>query len=137
MSQENVEVIRRGYDILNSGDIDAWRDHFTELLDEDVLWHPPEDVPEHATLAGREAILRYVSDYIDVFDDFHTSAEELRESGDSVVASVRLSGRIKGSAAPVELAGAQVWTFNERGLVSRVREFRGLAEALEAAGLQE
>ncbi len=137
MSRENVEVIRRGYDILNSGDIDAFLDQFMELLDENVLWHPPEDVPEHATLAGREAILRYISDYIDAFDDFDSAAEELIDSGDSVVASVRLSGRIKGSAAPVELAGAQVWTFNRRGLVSRVREFRSLADALEAAGLEE
>ena len=120
MSEENVEVIRRLYRAMDARDTEA----FTELLDEDVRWHPPEDVPEHASLAGREAILRYVSGYVDAFDDFDVEAEEVTESGDSVIVSVRLSGRMKGSAAPVELTGAQVFAFNERGLVTRVREFR-------------
>jgi ketosteroid isomerase-like protein len=131
MSQENVERTGRIYERVRTGSAP------TDLLDEHVLWHPPEDVPEHATLVGREAIRRYVSDYIDSFDDFDVETEDFIASGDSVIVSARLSGRIKGSTAPVELAGAQVWTFNERGLVSRVREFRSLAEALEAAGLSE
>jgi ketosteroid isomerase-like protein len=131
MSRENIERTRRIYERVRTGSLP------TELLDGDVRWDPPEDVPEHAPLAGREAVRRYASDYVNTFDDFDVEAEEVIESGDSVVVSVRLSGRIKGSAAPVELAGAQIWTFNERGLATRIREFRSVAEALEAAGLSE
>ena len=51
MSQENVEVIRRGYELLNKWDIDAWLEGF----------HPDAEVHDLAgipTLPSAAATLR-------------------------------------------------------------------------------
>jgi ketosteroid isomerase-like protein len=109
----------------------------TELVDPDIVWQTPIDVPESATLKGTEAINRYLSGYDESFDEFTVDVEKMTEVGDCVVAALRLSGRIKGTDDSLDLLGAQVWEFNALGLVTRVREFRSVTQALEAAGLEE
>ena len=55
MSQENVEIMRRSFELWVGGDIDAW----IETLDPDIGWdisaHPLPDVPNHGR--GREAFI--------------------------------------------------------------------------------
>ena len=54
MSQENVEVVRAGFEAWNAGDMDA----YGELLDPDVIIRMPEGWPEPGPFVGREAVLR-------------------------------------------------------------------------------
>jgi ketosteroid isomerase-like protein len=132
MSEENVERVRRAFEEFN-------RTRKPDLggLDPDIVWHTPADIPEHATLEGREAVDRHLSGYAESFDDFNTTVEELTQVGDCVVVAIRLMGRIKGTDDWLDLPGAQVWEFNALGRATRVREFRSVTEALEAAGLSE
>jgi ketosteroid isomerase-like protein len=54
MSQENVEVVRAGFEAWNAGDMDALR----ELYDADAIMRPPEGWPEPGPFVGREAVMR-------------------------------------------------------------------------------
>jgi ketosteroid isomerase-like protein len=129
MSEENVELVRRGIESLET---------FWSLLDEHVVWdlseYPAVDL--HGVYVGREAVIEASRRYWGTWDDYRLDAEELIDAGSSVVVAVRERGRGKGSGAPFEKRWAQVWTF-ERGRIIRWELFPDKAAALEAAGLRE
>jgi ketosteroid isomerase-like protein len=130
MSEENVVKVERAYRHFNEkGKLPD------DFLDPEVVWHTPTDIPESATLRGRDAANRHISGYARSFDDFRVDPREVLDRGDRVVASVILRGRIQGTSNEVELAGAQIFEIGAEGRAIEVREYRTKAEALEAAGL--
>ena len=68
MSQENVELVRRGIQSTDS---------FWALLDDHVVWdthnHPGVDLD--AEYVGREAVIRASRHYWGTWDDYHLDAE--------------------------------------------------------------
>jgi len=54
-TQENVELIRRGYEAFDAGDMDTLR----ELFAEDAVWYVAGNGVLSGTKQGREAILAY------------------------------------------------------------------------------
>ena len=128
MSQENVELVRRGIESAQA---------FWALFDEGIrfstygLVFDADDV-----YVGREAAIEASRQYWGTFDDYQLEAEELIEAGSSVVVVVRERGRGRGSGAPFERRWAQVWTFRDGRLV-RWERFPDRAAALEAVGLRE
>jgi uncharacterized protein len=135
MSQENVEVVRRALEAWGRGDTKAAAD----LLDPEVEWSMPPNIPEAGTYRGRDEVVRRVEEFLEAWDDLAVTVEELVDAGgDRVVALVRYSGR--GRESGIEISGvatdAQVWTVRD-GKALRVELYGGTAEALEAAGLSE
>jgi len=131
MSQENVELVRRGI---------ASADTFWALLDEDVVLdtrnYPGLDIYGTPVVVGRKAVIDYTRPYWGTWDDYHLDAEELFDAGSSVVGVVRERGRGKGGGVPFDTRWAQVWTFS-RGRIIRWKHYTDKAEALEAVGLRE
>ena len=129
MSQENVELVRRGL-----GSVDA----FWAMLDEYVVWdlreRPMLDLD--AVYVGRDAVLKASRHYWGTWHDYHLDPEELIDAGSSVVVAVRERGRGKGSGAPFDLRFAQLFTLS-RGRIIRWELFPDMARALEAVGLSE
>ena len=130
MSQENVELVRRGVH-----DVEA----FWAMLDEHVVWDmratgPPIDLPE--VVVGRDAVIEASRHYWGTWTDYRLDAEELIDAGASVVLVVHEHARGKGSGVPHDWRFAQVCTFH-RGKVIRWELFPDKAAALEAVGLQE
>jgi len=129
MSEENVELVRRGVQ-----DVEA----FWALLDDYVVWdlrdYPVVDLD--GVYVGRDAVIEASRRYWGTWEDYHLDAEELVDAGSSVVLVVRERGRGKGSGAPFDKRWAQVWTFG-RGRITRWELFPDKAAALEAAGLRE
>ncbi len=74
MSQENVEIARSVYAAWNAGDMDAIR----ELYHPDIIMRTAEGWPEPGPHVGREAVLRWI--------------EQLRETWDEALQAVELSG---------------------------------------------
>jgi ketosteroid isomerase-like protein len=132
MSQENVEVVRRGFAALAHGGVDA----AAEFWHPEVNWRAMEGAPDDVgEMDGIEAARRYVQDWYDMFDDFTSEIEELCDIGDDqVVAVIHNAGRAKRSGVPTELRYAALYTIRD-GKMVRVREYVTKTEALQAAGL--
>ena len=131
MSQENVDVGRRAYEMWNAGDMDSFR----ELCDPDIIMRPPERWPEPGPFVGREAVMReweqvretWVADAVEPISDF-------LDAGERVVVRMIWHGAGVGPEANLEFT--HVYTVRRRR-VFFIEYFWDHAEALEAAGLSE
>ena len=65
MSQENVEVVRRGVEALNARDLDR---HYVESFDPEVEWRTSAEDPDAATHRGLQAYKRYLEQWLESFD---------------------------------------------------------------------
>jgi ketosteroid isomerase-like protein len=148
MSQENVEVVRRAWETVNSDDLDVddllegyldvWLDEF---FDPEIEWHDLPTLPEAGVHRGRDAFRRHLADYLDAWADSTFEIEDIRAVGDRVVVRGRYGGVGRQSGA--EIAGGlrgpatgAVYDFRA-GRILRVLQFDTHAEALEAVGLSE
>jgi uncharacterized protein len=133
MSQENVELARRGHEHFKvTGEIPP------ELVDPDFVWDMStfRGWPERRTYPGLEGAAQFLANWIDTWDEWELELEELRDGGDSVVAIVRQRGRSKASGLPTEMQFARVYTVGG-GKYLRMEMYATPAEALEAVGLRE
>jgi uncharacterized protein len=131
MSEENVEIVRRGYEAYNRGDLDGVAADFTP----DCEYIPSGALPGgRGIIRGPEEYKRYIGWLQDEFDDAHAEIHELVDAGEAVFASLTLRGRGRRSGAPAGWALWQVWTF-QGGKVVRGEAFTSRDEAREAAGL--
>jgi uncharacterized protein len=132
MSQENVDLARRGYETFARGDLDA----AVELMHPEIEAHDPPEVPDATIYRGREAVRRDWEETAGLFEDFSIDVEKSFDRGDEVVVLLRFRGRGRDSGAEVEAPMAHVWTIRD-GKAIRLRQFLNRAEALEAVGLSE
>src|SRR4051812_15765240 len=134
MSQENVEIARRGYAAFNDGDMAGALDMF----DPDIEWSASDvffDTP--VTYSGREEWrTRFLPDLMEIFEAYRAEPEELIDLGEQVLAIVRLEGIGRRSGAEVIARVGHVATFRNRKMV-RFVEYAEVAEALEAGGPRE
>ena len=132
MSQENVEIVRREYVAIAAEDWAALED----------MWHPDieyDAVMGAGTFRGLDRIIEFFDSYGEMYSEFEVEIEEILDVGDYVVAVERLTGRgLMGSAVggSVHERLARVNTFKD-GKIWRAKEYRTVAEALEAVGLSE
>jgi ketosteroid isomerase-like protein len=131
MSQQNVEKIRAAYEPFN-----RTHEPDRDLLHPAIEWHTARDLPDSGTHRGHDGVARLFSEWAGSFEDFRADLEEVIEAGSYVVAVVRLRGRLRGSGDEVALPEMHVWKM-VNGKAVEVREYRTMAEALEAAGLRE
>jgi ketosteroid isomerase-like protein len=66
VSVENVELVRRGFEAFAQGGPDAMSDSWAEDIDYRAVEGALDD---HGPLQGKEAVLAYVQDWLDLFDD--------------------------------------------------------------------
>jgi ketosteroid isomerase-like protein len=131
MSRPSPDVVRAMYDAFNRGDPDA----ILELAD------PAVSVEDHgvidgATYEGREGVLRFLAFQAEAFSAQSVELEELIETGDEIVAVIRLRGEGPLSRIPLEGRFTHVWQI-AGGMVRRLRVYATKQEALEAAGLRD
>jgi ketosteroid isomerase-like protein len=127
MSEERVEIARRGIDAFNRGDVDALAPDTTEDVE---LFAALAGAVEGGGFRGRTGIEAYLQITAETWDEFRILAEDFREVGDGVLVVGRIWGRGKGSRVPVEAPNAIVMDF--RGdKVWRIRSYFDQAEALE------
>jgi ketosteroid isomerase-like protein len=141
MSQENMELIRRGPEVLNRGEWFALSSEdvhaiVTELLHPDVEWHDQRELPGATVHHGIEAVERHLAASREAVDYYRMELLEIIDADPSVVAVYRIHARGRLSGAPVQRGAVWVYTF--RGAkVERVEIFGTRNEALEAARLRE
>jgi uncharacterized protein len=136
MSQENVEIVRRGYELYAAGDLDGVASLFAdeaELADAGGLGVAGTAA---GTRHGPEGFLRATEEALEAFEDYRVEAEEFIDAGDVVVVPVRISGRGRASGAKLDMLLAHLWVLRS-GKAIRGEVYRTTEEALEAAGLEE
>ena len=133
MSPENAEIVRRGYALYESGDLEG----LLALFDSDAELADAGGLGISGTAAGTrrgpEGFLRANEEALDAFEDYRIETGEFIEAGDSVVVPVRISGRGRGSGVELDIQLVHLWALRD-GKVIRGEVYRTTEEALEAAG---
>jgi ketosteroid isomerase-like protein len=132
MSSENLEAVRRGFEALDRGGVEAFLDFIDPQFETTT---PPDLTVEPATYRGHAGLRHYFESFYEIMDDVRFEPEEFIDAaGDRVVVPVRLVVRGRGTGIEAEQRLAFVWTLRDgKGL--RLESYRTKAEALEAAGL--
>jgi ketosteroid isomerase-like protein len=133
MSQENVEIVRRCYDLWKSRDWPA----IPEIFDPDVEIDLSRNIFNPDVYRGHAGVETYVRVVEEIWDDFHVEPAEFVDAGDNVVTGVTIHGKGKGSGADVAMQLFNVWTLRDSKVVRVVGGYRDRSEAFEAAGLSE
>lgn len=137
MSKENLEIVRRAYTALSSGDSDV----IAELSSPDFVTDFSRRLVDPFVLRGRDETIAFIMDQssTEAWDGWPAwEPQELIDAGDQVVAFIRFSAKGKASGAEVEAYVANLWTFGSDGKLIEMKYFGDdRAAALEAAGLGE
>jgi ketosteroid isomerase-like protein len=133
MSQENVELVRAGFDLLLSGDLAEFEDFLTP----DVVIVQPPEVPDAKTYEGSTALAQAWEDWPNQWEDFRLDLIDLIDAGDDVVvAETRHRGRGRESGIEMDFRVFYVYRLRD-GKLARMEMFFSRPQALEAAGLSE
>ena len=129
MSQENVEIVRVGYEHwMATGEL---RGHADLVWDVSNLgW------PEQQIYPGVEGAKQFNVEWAAAWDDLEFEVEEYIDAGERVVVILSQRGRSKATGIPVDMRFAQVWTLRD-GRAIRMQMYANPEEALEAVGLSE
>jgi ketosteroid isomerase-like protein len=138
MSQENVEIVRQGFDVWEA----AWgagTDDLGALLaifDDALVTRRLAPMPDPGTWHGLEGLLAVLSEWTDTFDEFRMKGEEFIDAGDQVIVRVEQEGRGDDSGVPV--TGTFWFVLGVRaGKVVTLDMYATREEAVEAVGLSE
>ena len=132
MSEENVNIVRRGYEAFNRGDVDT----VMGIMDPNIEWQEPdvEGLPDRGTHHGSEAVASNVfASVVESWDGFQASPEEFLDAGDRVVVLGRFQGTGKATGQTLEAPYAHVWTLRE-GKAVHFRNYMDTASFLRALG---
>jgi len=134
MSQANVEIIERLFAAFNRRDDLAAL--VNQFFDPTVVWEGIDDALDRGPHRGREELLAHLRSSMATLDAFRTEPEEIIDAGENVVVAQRSHGVLKGSNTEVDQRFAIVWEIRDGKVVSH-KQYRHLAQALKAVGLEE
>jgi uncharacterized protein len=127
---ENVEIVRRGYELFAAGDLQGVAE----------LFAPEAEMPAAGGLGvegsmgvnrGPEGMLAAMQEGLDAFEEFRVEIEELIEAGDAVLATVVISGRGRASGLEQQQRLVHLWIVRDGKVVHG--EVHRTAEAALAA----
>ena len=128
MSDANVEVVRRLFEVYASDGVEA----ALEVLDDQlVIVIPPELSAEPDTYHGHEGALRYFAGFDGMLEGIRYEALELFPEGEHVLARIRLGGRGVSSGLEVDLEAYVVHTVVD-GKVTRIVPYVDLESARQS-----
>jgi ketosteroid isomerase-like protein len=125
VSQENVEIVRRGFEAWERGDIEG----LLQAFDETVVVRPVIG-PDRL---GPSGVLEMAADWVEGFEEFTMKAEEFIDAGDDVVVRVRQEAREASAGVPVEATFWFLYSMRD-GKAVRFELFREREQALAAVG---
>ena len=136
MSQENVELVLRGYHAFLDGDLGQAE----ALLDDEIEWHGAEGEPWPADLAGVRAMLEERLE-----EGLRIELERCIGKGDQVLVAFRASGVQADPTDDRPLQSRRYFTIGRYfgvitlrdGRVVRVQDHPHMSAALEALGVDE
>ena len=131
MKPEHLDAIHRLYDAMNRRDMAALRALGQEHPN--FSWESNADELDSPGRLDNQELLAYSQELFEIFDELETEiVEQIDCDPEHVIFEVRHRVRGAGSGARVDRSEVHLWTV--RGdQVESLREYRTVAEALEAA----
>ena len=133
MSRENVEIVRRAFEAFAKEGPEAVVDFWDPEIE---LWMPSGLIQAGGTYRGHAAVLNWMREWAEAWEEIDYRPEEFTEAGDSVLVSVVYDGRGKASGVRVEGRFWYLITLRN-GKTVRWERYPERIQALEAAGLKE
>jgi uncharacterized protein len=118
--QNNLGVVRMGYDAFSRGDIDA----LLALLDENVEWITPgpSEIPTAGTRRGRQAVGEFFKTLSETFEITRFEAREFVAQGDRVVVFGDDTARLKATGKVLDFAWVHYFGV-KNGKIVNFREY--------------
>jgi len=144
MSQENVELVRRNYEVINAigrtgpGFVDPEEvapDLWARLAP-DVEFHERAELPDAKVYRGPQEAKEFWRKTQEVFAELRWEPLEFIDLGHAVVVVTRVAATGRGSEVSTEMDETDVFWFRD-GLITRLQGFATKEQALDAAGLPE
>jgi ketosteroid isomerase-like protein len=139
VSEENVALVRRNYEVINS--VDRSGDDFVDpeevapdlwaRLAPDFELHGRTDVPDQGIYRGREETKEFWRMLQEVFSELRWEPLEFTDLGDAVLVETRIVAVGRGSDLEIEADETDVFWFREGKLV-KLQGFPTKEQALEA-----
>jgi uncharacterized protein len=127
VSETDVDTLRRSYEALNEGDLDA----ALEALDPDAVWRESPELPGGDEFRGREALRGFLGDFLAEWREFHQEIENVVPAGDRIAVLIHLVAVGRGSGIEADTRYAHVWTMRD-GKGIRVEGHRDQEAALRS-----
>ncbi len=134
MSQENVEVVRRGNALLNAGDLDAAIELYHPEVQVRDLQHAP-DVAE--VVQGIDAFRLLAAQWTEVYSELRAEVYEYIDAGAWVICDTRWHGKVRGSDYPIDIRVADAYEVTAGKIVRAIMSYSDVATALQAVGLKD
>jgi ketosteroid isomerase-like protein len=130
MSQENVDLVRHGFERYMASGEPPW-----DLFDREVEVHD-HDTPDQGDYRGHEGVTRWLEDWGAAWADWNIEPEEFLDAGNSVVILIRMNTKGRGSGIEAQRNDALVYEIRD-DMITRVDYYNDRTQALEAVGLDE
>lgn len=132
MSEANVALLRRGFELFDRGEIDV----LLELFDDEAEWAPAiAPILGVEALHGKDEIRRFfVRELYEGFDAFRAEPLSFEDYGDHVLVMTHYVGRGESSGLEMDQTFASVYTVRD-GKLAAFRDYETRAEAFEAMGV--
>ena len=125
-----VPFVQRFLDVLLAQDTTALAD----MLDPEVVWFGTRGgLDESQVLRGPAAVLAYMVEIQEPWEEFDVEIERIIESGDAVVVFMRESGRARHGGPEVQNDTAMIFKVRDERVVE-ITGYLDRDEALRAAG---
>jgi ketosteroid isomerase-like protein len=144
MSEQNVEIVRRGYgafdrsvELVRAERFEEWEAMPEwELYDPDVVLEELAEIPDSDTYEGIAGLKRWFRAGAETFESIQWEPRGFTTHGPHVLVDVH--GRFRGAGSGVDVEQDLTHLFTLRsGRILRIRGFLDRAKALEAAGLSD
>jgi ketosteroid isomerase-like protein len=126
---QNLDVIKRGYDAFGRGDINE----LLGLLDENIDWITPgpSDLPTAGHRHGRQEVAAFFQILNDIFQIELFTPRQFIAEGDRVVVTGDEVARIRSAGTTVEYVWAHVFELKD-GRVVRFQEYGDMTRTVAA-----
>jgi ketosteroid isomerase-like protein len=135
VSEDRVELVRAMLRLWNAGDRDFAV--LPEYMDPTIELESPFSSVVGEPYRGYDGIEQWIRDIDEQFSQWSIAPDDVRESGDQVIALVTVSGLGRGSDLALEFPSAGIFDFAGDDRLTRVRVYRDVDEGLKAVGLEK
>jgi uncharacterized protein len=129
VSEENVALVMRGLEAINTSDADA----MLEVADADIRFIPRR-APVMGAYVGHGGMREFIADNAENMEVFRVTPEEVIDAGDRIVIIGTLVVKGRGSGIEMSFPTATVTTVHD-GRIVHFEEFIEREKALAAVGM--